>query len=420
MNHRVRRWLVVSYFSKIDGMACAQHVDDRLSYLLENGIEPVMLTGICGAGHESLAHVRVPSAAPSGIRYELRHVRRKSRLVALLYPLLNLLLFPLYALEKLLIDLDSQWWWFPLAASAGGRLCKEHKPELIYSTGGAASAHMAAFFVSRFTGLPWIAEFQDPLVFRDWKRSKRAYAVYAFVERVVCARASAVIYLTEAAREHASKRTELGDKGYVIYAGAEPVTPEYGDSRPRCRDIWRIAHFGSLGGSRNLSVFLRGLEMVLSERPELAEIVRFDQYGTSDRVSCELIDNFPVSGVVRNRGRVSRNEALSAMTDCDVLLLIQNTEDISAETIPSKTYEYFHMAKPILGLLHRNPELSRMLAELGHRPLAADDPVAVKQGLMEMVYEWQEGRGREMAISPYTVKAAVGRLIAIADSILKN
>jgi hypothetical protein len=105
-----------------------------------------------------------------------------------------------YLLEKLLVDLDSQWSWFPLAARRGYALCREVRPDLIYSTGGASSAHLAAGMIARRTGLPWVAEFQDPLVHGDWYRGTVASKAFALAERYVCARASRVVFLTEEGR----------------------------------------------------------------------------------------------------------------------------------------------------------------------------------------------------------------------------
>ncbi|TWJ19289.1 glycosyltransferase [Geobacter argillaceus] len=409
----VTRWLVLSYFSRIDGMACAQHLDDRIPYLRANGIEPLLLTGVCGGRWPQMVHSRVPSLGPSGIRFELRHLRRRSKWWKMLAPVLTILLLPFYLLEKLIIDLDSQWSWFPLAILKGGRLCRQHQPEVIYSTGGPASAHLAAAIISRRNGLPWIAEVQDPLVHGDWLRSRRALAVFSWLERLICRRADAIVFLTDEAREAAERRTGLGRRGWTIFPGADPsAMPDVVYERSA---FCRFAHFGSLGGSRNLKVFLEGLRLLLEERPELADVIRLDLYGTCDRLSRRLISEFLAPGVIRDYGRIPRNESLVAMKHCDVLLLIQNTEEFSSETIPSKTYEYLHVGRPVLGLVHHNPGLSRMLAALGHTSVSAGSPEAVKQAIADCYSGWKSaGNTPGQPVSPYTVAAAVTEIMSIA------
>ena len=412
-----RRWLVLSYFSRIDGMACAQHIDDRIPLLREAGIEPVLLTGPCGERWEEGRHAIARCVAPSGIRFEVRHLFRKRGLRGPLYKALEFLLLlpllPFHLLEKLLVDLDSQWSWFPLAARRGYALCREVGPGLIYSTGGAASAHIAAGRIARRTGIPWVAEFQDPLVHGDWYRGKVARKAFALAERYVCAHASRVVFLTEEARRRAAARTSLGDRGRCIYPGAEP--PPEPPPRRRNGAPLRFAHLGSFGGSRNPAVLLEAARLLLDERPELAETVRFDFYGNCDANSKRLLREFPREGVVTFHGRVSRSASLAAMREADVLVLIQNVADYSAETIPSKVYEYLVAGRPILALAHRNPELAGMLTGLGHTVAEAADAGLVRGALSEIHRRWEAGALVTPAGSPYTIASAVDRLIAISE-----
>jgi glycosyltransferase involved in cell wall biosynthesis len=411
-----RRWLVLTYFSRIDGMACAQHIDDRVPHLRKAGIEPVFLTGPCGGRWDEVRHEIARCVAPSGIRFEVRHLFRKRGLRGVYKVLEFLLLLPLlpfYLLEKLLADLDSQWSWFPLAALRGYALCREVGPELIYSTGGPASAHIAAGWIARRTGIPWVAEFQDPLVHGDWSRGKVARMAFSFVERYVCAHASRVVFLTEEARRRAAARTSLGDRGRCIHPGAEALSEL--PSRRGNGAFLRFAHLGSFGGSRNPEVLLEALRRLLDERPELAERLRFDFYGNSDANSKRLLHAFPREGVVTFHGRVSRSDSLAAMRDADVLVLIQNVADYSAETIPSKVYEYLVASRPILALVHRNPELAGMLTVLGHTVSEASDIGSVRCALSEIHRTWEAGALEMPSRSPYTIASAVDRLVGIAE-----
>jgi hypothetical protein len=413
-----RQWLVLSYFAGIDGMACSQHIDDRLPLLRKLGIMPLLLTGVCGEPPQGTATVRVPSLAPSGVRFELRHLQRRKRGLKSVQGLLNLLLLPFYLLEKLIVDLDSQWSWFPLAIWSGSRLCHRHRLELIYSTGGPASAHLAAAIVARRHNLPWIAEFQDPLVHGDWLRSKRVLKVSTWLERFVCTRADAVIFLTEEARKRADRRTGLGKRGWTVYPGSNPATmPQAAYVKG---DFCRFAHFGSLGGSRNLKVFLHALGLLLAERPDLANVIRLDLFGTCDRLSLRLIESFPVTGIIQDFGRTPRRDSLIAMKQSDVLLLIQNTEEFSSETIPSKTYEYFYTGRPILGLVHENSELFRMMLQLGHTAVKANNSEDVKRSIVDLVERWLTCSLEPSDNAGFSIEQAVDTLVGIGECITQQ
>jgi hypothetical protein len=394
-------------------------MDDRFSLLRERGIEPLLVTGICGEIPSDMITVQVPSVFPSGIKFELRHLRRRKQISKAASTLLTLLTLPFYLLEKLIIGLDSEWSWFPLAIIRGNALCRRYKPEMIYVTGGPASAHLAAALIAKHNGIPWVAEFQDPLVHEDWQRNRRSLAVFSWLERFICKRADAVIFVTDEARQRADHRTGLSRRGWTVYPGADPAAMP--DAAYQRKEFCHFAHFGSLGGSRNLKVFLEGLELFLADRPELADLIRLELYGSCDRLSQKLIAGFKWPEVICDFGRVPRRESLIAMKQSDVLLLIQNTEEFSAETIPSKTYEYLHAGRPILGLVHRNPELAQMLANLGHLAAPADSAAAVKSAIAECYETWATGKGACSArVSPYTVSSAVEALVGIADSICRS
>lgn len=409
--HRNNKWLIISYFSKVDGMACSQHIDNRIPCLEKHGIEPLMLTSICGDNWSKVYHEKVLSVSPSGLRFELRHLRNNGKLNSFIASILILLILPFYLLEKIVIDLDSEWSWFPLAFLAGSRIIKKEQPEVIYSTGGPASAHLAAALLSKRFKIPWVAELQDPIVHEDWQRSKRALKVYKWLEQLICTRADAVIFLTAKALSNAAERTGLNTKGHFIYPGASPIKDKA--IRATKGTVCNFAHFGSLGGSRNLKVFLEALQHVLEFNPKLAEVIRLDLYGNCDKLSKQLILNFPWKDVICDHGRVSHDTSIAAMHNCSVLLLIQNTEIFSSETIPSKVYEYFQSGRPVLGLIYHNEELKKMFEELGHISAEADNPVDVARAIMISFTYWNENKIGTSIRSKYTVSHAVKKIISL-------
>jgi hypothetical protein len=412
--HSPGSWIIFSYFSNIDGKASSQHIDDRIPHLASLGVKPFIVSSICGDRASGVAHYRVPSIAPSGARFELRYIKRKSKILrCAVVPLLAAIL-PLYLIEKAIINLESEWSWFPLAFLRGLLLHRRFHFELIYSTGGPASAHLAAGLLARCAKIPWIAELQDPIVFKDWTRSKTALRISSWLERFILGRASSVVFLTEGARETSIRRTGADvAKTYVIYPGA--CAPDEPQTIYRKGNLCRFAHFGSFGGSRNPQTFMEGLQTVLDQKPDLIEKVRFDLYGTMDGLSGKFVASFKYREVVTDFGKVSRLDALRTMRKSDALVLIQNLDDISYETIPSKVYEYLQADRPILGLVYKNPDLKKMLLEQGHFAAEADSPAEISVRISQILERWgsRDWDGRSFPDSPYTVSDAAEKLLAI-------
>jgi glycosyltransferase involved in cell wall biosynthesis len=360
------------------------------------------------------------SLSPSGIRNDLRHVLRRRiaqrPLLRLVETLLLLPLLPFYLLEKAVSHLESEWSWQFSARRRGLALVREYRPSIIYSTGGPVCAHRAASHIARKTGLPWIADLQDPLIHdKDDRKTARAARYYRELEKHIRHHADATVFTTDAHRLNSNKRTGVHARGYAIYPGANPeVMPEVAyKPGSHCR----LAHFGSMGGTRNLAVLLPAIESVIARHPEYRDIIRLDLYGNCDRLSRQLIAAATYPEITRFHGKVSRDTALRAMLSTDCLVVIQNTEQFATETFPAKVYDYFFAGRPILALVHNNPEFEQILGCAQSFIVPADDVAKVAEQVEKIVAAHLAG---ELADSKpcfrWTSADAVERLRAIARS----
>ena len=178
-----------------------------------------------------------------------------------------------------------------------------------------------------------------------------------------------------------------------------------------------MAHFGSLGGARNLEKLLEALKSLYHEQgasrspsmttsaddsshvPSLGpdQILQVDRlrivvYGRFDASVLENVARFPYRDVVQCSGLLSHAESLQAMQESDVLLLVQHRSDLSRETIPSKFYEYLQAQRPILGLLYGNTEMANILSRSGHYVAEAGNVAEIKKSLRQILVDWQGGK----------------------------
>lgn len=414
-----KKILIISYFSNEDGMACAHHVDDRLSIFKEMGVEPVLLTSLCVPKWETYTHYRVPSLSPSGLRFELRRFFRRKGKNSLLWKLRNIILLPLlplYGLERMFVRIDTIWYWLPLAYLKGKWIMRHHDIDCIYSTGGPAVAHsvalrLTAFFNKKYDKkIQWLAEVQDPLIHSYCANTDQELKLLHKVERETYANADRMIFLTRQAMMATEKRLSLSGNGKVIYPGAIPAQSKK-NTNPSTAKL-TLAHFGSLGGVRNLEPLIKGLQLALTEQPEMIDSVRIDLYGGTGDDDQERIAYFSHPSLFSIKGRVTRHAALDAMNQCDILLLIQGKDPISTETIPSKLYEYLHIGCAVLALVHENPEIKQMIEPLGHTCVSME-PEEIAPALITLYDQWRNGVLAESHPSTYTVKKAVAELLRL-------
>ncbi len=416
-------WLILAHAFNMDGRAASHTITDKIPHLLAQGIRPIVLSAVTGRRDSMVEHHQVLPLSSTALRFDLRHVLRRQFTSRWAYNLvlgvISLALLPFYLVETLFIRLEPQWSWGAAAYLRGMRIIRGRRPAAIYSTGGANSAHWAAYKLAKRFNLPWIAEIHDPMVVDG--RSGMAADFARRLEARICERADVAIWFTEEALARARARNPgLGDRGHAMIPGAD--APQGGRIAYRPGPHFVIGHFGSLSPTRHLGVFAEALRRVIEKDPALADVVRVEIYGSEpDSVSREALRLLP-RDVVEVKGRLERDletgqsgrdRVVQRMNGVDCLLLLHGTEPSCAEYIPSKLYEYLWTQRPILALVWRNPQMARMLEELGHTIVAADDAAALEPALAGLISRWRRGELADSGrASPYTVDAAARQLVA--------
>jgi len=419
------RWLIVSYYANVDGRAASHHVDDRLAALREAGIDVTVLSSARGPRYRHEKHLRVFSLTPSAVLDELKPGLRRNKLYRWPVQLLRFLTQLLIAIpaavllifERVLLRRDKRWSWQFSAALRGWLWSRRNPPDLILSTGGPASAHVAGQWLARRYGVPLVCEFQDPLPFQYPPSDRRIHDYHIKLEQSLARQARALVYLTDGAVDAAAQRlsaiahTHPAASLFSITSGA-PVNsvPAKLISNNRV-----LAHIGTLSGTRNIDALLDALTALASNDPLLHTRFTVQLVGTIDKSVTQSINSFVLKEQIEALGRQSRQTLDSVIANADILLLVQNTGPIAKETIPSKTFEYLQTGRPILGLIDGNAQLRMILLEHGHTvyDFSEDNAVLQKQ-LGTLLYESLP----QIKECKLTVKHSVSELIRNVESVL--
>jgi hypothetical protein len=418
------KWLILSHAFNMDGRAASQTITDKIPHLMNRGVVPIVISAITGHKDKIIEHHQLLPWSPAGLRFDLRHVIRKRVRSKILYKvivgLMSLVLLPGYLLEKMFLRLEPQWSWVFPAYFKAAKLIRERQPAILYTTGGANSAHWAGYWLSKRFAIPWIAEIHDPMAIESQAPANMAQRFSVWLEGRICDRASLVFWFTRTALERARKRyPALGDRGKWVVPGND--RPDFGDAVYRKGPKFLIGHFGSLSDTRNLAVFIEGLERFLSSHPGLTDVVRLQVYGTGlDSVSRSAVAAFRYPNVIEALGRLEndpvtgesgRRRVLRQMRTVDCLLLLHGLEPFCEEYIPSKTYEYLWTQRPLLALVWRNAQMKELLESLGHLTVNAEDANGVKNALETLWARWNVGALADNGVtSPHTTEAAVDQL----------
>lgn len=418
-----QHWLILSHCFNMDGRAASQTITDKLPYLEAAGIEPIILSGVSGDRDKKYHHVQLLPWGPSGLRFDLRHVIAsyfgRGYLYRILGLVMSLLLAPFIVLERVLLGLQSQWSWAIPATLRSLWLIYRYRPSVLYSTGGAYSAHLSADWIKRLTGITWIAEIHDPMVKPGTVPRSRDEKFLAYIEGLICKNSDLVWWFTEGALQGARARyPELGERGVVILPGvaAPTVSGEYHRGEQMI-----ISHFGSLSDTRSMLPVVTAIHAMLQKNPEIRPTIRVHIYGGSlDRQSKAEVARLKLDDVFVGFGRLEkdlqtgmsgRERVVQRMFEADCLLLVHGTISDCSEYIPSKLYEYIWTTRPVIALTYLNPQLDQLVAERGGYIAHGDQPAEIL-GALERVYsDWKNDRLPITSMPAIGVQQAVTKIL---------
>jgi glycosyltransferase involved in cell wall biosynthesis len=428
-----QRWLILSHAFNMDGRAASQTITDKLPHLRNAGVDIVVLSGVLGTQDKVVEHHRLWPVGPAALRFDLRHVLSRHLGKGLLYRVLmfsiTLILLPGIVIEKFFWPVENAWSWWISAYLKGRVLARQQPFDLIYSTGGAFAAHMAGRALKRATGTPWLAEVHDPMVVPGTSPTTAHQKMQAEIERQICTEADVAIWFTHQALAGARARhPQLGERGKMMLPGIDRPFKQLPPYQPSAKFV--IGHFGSLSPTRHLGPILAAMPWLSQYRPDVLEAMELHLYGGPvDSVSAGILASSPAGVCVRHFGRIEvdpqtglsgRDQVLQRMRAADVLLLLHGEDPLCEEYIPSKLYEYLWMQRPILAVVHRNPQMAAMIRDQGHEVVETGDSEAdstqVKPELtiplIQLFDRWRtQGLPDNGRDSPYTTKAAVAQLL---------
>jgi glycosyltransferase involved in cell wall biosynthesis len=276
-----------------------------------------------------------------------------------------------------IIALPDRWisWW-PFAVLAGLSLIRRHRPAVIWSTFPIATTHLIGLTLHRLTGLPWVADFRDPMLQDKFPKTPRQRKAYQWIEGRAIAACDKAVFTTQGAMESYKNRfpamhrkfcvIENGydEEGFAQPAGTLPPAAK----RDGCATL---LHSGVLyTEGRDPSAFFRAIAALKKQgrvsAKNLHVILRAPgdiPYFKNLAAACEVED------IVSIEAPVPYQQALAEMLSVDGLLVFQGSPFNTQ--IPAKIYEYFRARKPILALLDTAGETAKVLDAAGFRHLAA-------------------------------------------------
>lgn len=307
------------------------------------------------------------------------------------------------------------------AVRQGMQLIRAYRPALLWSTYPIATAHVIGAELQRRSGLPWVADFRDPMAQDGYPADPRTHAQYQAIEAhtVRCARAS--VFTTPGAAAmyqqrypESNARISLLENGYdeESFAAATPV-----DGGALTPGTFTLLHSGIVYPSeRDPSCLFDALRQLrdagrLTSRPlklRFRAAVHDDhlRHLAAERGVLDLIETCPP---------LPYKQALAEMMRADGLLLLQAAN--CNEQVPAKLYEYLRAGRPLIGLTDARGDTAHVLSASGIDDTAAlDDATQIAALLWRVLTGDAAGtRARPGAARAASREGRTAQLAALLD-----
>lgn len=310
--------------------------------------------------------------------------------------------------------------WIPTAVLRGLLLIKQHDVRAILSSYPAMTSHCVAYWLNRLTGVPWIADFRDPVAAGGTGLAPRTLRSRLRWEERTFQRAARLVFTTAGAARLCAEcqpETDGPSRISVIANGYDDdafkdiptkmVAPA--GNRPLV-----LLHSGLLyPDGRNPVPFLTALAQLFSAGDADADTVRvvLRASGSEQRYADE-VSRFGLETIVSLAPRISGRDALIEQAQADGLLLFQGPQ--YDHQIPAKVYEYLRIGRPIFALVGERGDTAALLRNTGGAEIVPiDNASTIRARLHAFIGALRNGTAPRVQTSvavQFSRRAETGRL----------
>lgn len=307
--------------------------------------------------------------------------------------------------------------WLLSAVPEGRRWMQGHGPAIIYSRATKHVSNVAAGFIKRATGMPWVAHISDPWVYTHLNGFQRWCAEQW--ERRVFRDADAIVIVSQKLADYilrlypwARHKVHIIPHGYAAVE-ASPAPVGRAGGRPMV-----MLHAGAfIPGYREPDSLFEALAL-LNRRTSIQGRFKAVFVGDETTRYQELADNLGVSVVVELLPSMPYQKCQQMISDSD-LLLVLDAPNTGGIFLPTKLIEYLAHQKPVLGLSEPGSTVHEVLKECDLAFADQNNPEEIAQAIEKLIQLWESGSwGVSDASKAAGARYQIDRLNSTLDDLL--
>ena len=281
------------------------------------------------------------------------------------------------------------------AVRTGLRMIHAHQPAAIWSTYPIATAHLIGAELQRRSGLPWLADFRDPMAQDGYPADPRVWQSFKAIEQRAIEQSAYSLFTTpSAARAYRKRYPSAAARIVQLENGFDEesfaaVESSVDVNQPLNPGTVTLLHSGIVYPSeRDPTQLIASLGRLLADGRIAAGSVRLRfRAPVHDELLRRLAVQHGVDDIVETLPPLPYREALAEMMRADALMVMQG--DNCNEQVPAKVYEYLRAKQPILCLADPAGDTAAVMRDAGVEAIAklesADAIEAVMPGFIRSV-----------------------------------
>lgn len=279
--------------------------------------------------------------------------------------------------------------WLFSSVPEGKRWLAANGPAILYSRATKNVSNIAAGFLKRATGMPWVAHFSDPWVGDPLNAFQRWIARQ--LEGRVFRDADAVVIVGQKLADHilrlypwARHKVHIIPHGYAPLA-EKPAPVQGAGTRP----LNMIQAGSFLPGYREPDKLFEGLA-ILNARKPLAGRLKATFVGEDTKLYQDLANRLGIADVVELLSSVPYKQCQQMIAASDLLLVI-DTPGAGGIYLPTKLIEYLAHEKPVLALAEPESTIHEVVKECDLAFADQNNPEEIANTMEKLLAQWESG-----------------------------
>ena len=238
----------------------------------------------------------------------------------------------------------------------------KNKPvDVIFADGPPHTNNVIAMKISKKTGIPYLADFQDPWTQVDYYQlfpfTRWADRKHRKLEQEVFKKAAKITIASPTWKIDLEKIGAANVE--VMYWGYDDQ--DFTDLEPEKDPAFSITHIGLMGFDRNPEILFRIISELMNEIPGFKSDIKLKLAGQIDYSIKKCIAEFNLEQTITDFGIIDRSNALRIASGSSLLLLLLNKSKNAKGRLPGKLFEYLKIRRPILALGEKDSDAEKII-----------------------------------------------------------